>query len=199
MSDQANIPLMQGLHFTPMDLAANRQGVLTETQRERLDSLRKSGARSVAIIAGIVIVITAGVALLLYLSSASRNDESGSTLTLVAGVLGAIVVVYILLIIVGMARGRELSSQPVKALTGRVNVEFHPMRGYSETKVIAQAAGVNVDGYYTIKVGRTTIYTTDEGAANAFENGEEYRIYVIGRGNSSLIVSAERAGVGMQG
>ncbi|MEP7292905.1 MAG: hypothetical protein ABI835_14070 [Chloroflexota bacterium] len=191
-----NTGLMQALHFTPTDLAANRVGYLTDAQQEHLKTLVSQGTRSILVVAGIVLLIVVGVCVYIVLGSLKivplPEGIFGSNALLIVAVMGVVVVFYVIMLVVALSRSRRLGSgdMPVRALVGQVKVKAQGMGGYSAASAVADAAGVSQTSF-VIQVGREKIYTTDEDIYRAFQDGITYQVYVVGNKPGYIIVSAE--------
>ena len=193
---QANAALMRALNFTPEDLAANRQGKLTPAQRERLKISVAQGMRIGYGVAAIVIVIVVAVCVFVVLGSQgvvpmpASFEGLGENAPLIVGVMGVILVFYVIMLLVSTARSRGMTSgsAKVRALTGKVKTSTLSLRG--RNAAIASAGGASAVSY-VIQIGREKVYTTDETAYRAFEDGLTYRVYVVGSKPGYMMVSAE--------
>jgi hypothetical protein len=195
-AQQMNAALMQGINFTPDDLAVNRQGALTQAQQERLKDLMSKGSRTGLIAGLLVILITVGG--LGYMILSGTNDPESpfngiaQNAPLVIGVAAVILVFYMLMLVIGLNRSKNMAAggAKVRGLTGKIKVESMEIGSLSAAGMVMKAAGGPTVSY-KIKVGRDTIYTTDMDIASAFEPGATYRVYVIGNKPGWIIVSAE--------
>ena len=128
-----NTHLMQALNFTPDDLAANRNGSLTPGQQEDLKTLVAAGTRTMLVIAGIVILIVLGVCIWVVLGSQgivpAPEMFTGENAPLILGVMGLVLIFYVIMIGSSAARSRRLGSgsMSVKALTGKIKIKRQGM------------------------------------------------------------------------
>ncbi|HVU09889.1 MAG TPA: hypothetical protein VHD90_01375 [Phototrophicaceae bacterium] len=196
---QINLALMQTLNFTSADLAANRQGALTQAQQDRLKVFVAQGMRSGTQVAGMVILIVVVVCVAIALGSQgiiplpSELEGLGENAPLVLGVMGVILIFYVLMLVYALRKSRAMASgkAKVRALTGKVKVKSQ--RAYynnAASRALVQAANVP-SMTYIVQVGRAKIYSTDPAVEQAFADGIIYRVYVIGSRASYLMVSAE--------
>ncbi len=196
MVQPINAQLMQALDFTPEDLAANRQGTLTDAQRERLKLLMAQGARTALVVAAVVILIVVAVCVYILLGSAGivplPEEVFGSNALLIVGVMALVMVFYVGMLLISMSRTRRMGSGNTKitALTGKVKVSTQGM-GYAPTAyAVARTAGAPTVSY-VIHVGREKVYITDQAVAGAFQSGATYRVYVVGKKPGYILISAE--------
>jgi hypothetical protein len=191
----SNEYLMQALNFTAEDLAANKQGVMTEAQKVRFRERIGKGQTQAMVIVLIVLLISGGVIAFML----SGNEESGlrqaveQNPTIVAIGLGGSLLLYILMMVFALLRGQRMKSGNlrVSSISGKVKLSSSELPYYSAAGAIAGAAGAQTR-ICEVKIGRTKIYT-DETTFDALEDGGTYRLYYVGNKRAPVVVSAEVA------
>jgi hypothetical protein len=195
--EQSNAELMQALHFTPEDLAANRSGRPSPGQVQRweaerqatLQHLAKARAPSIMpfVVLGVVLAV-AGVALVVTGGLQALQKEYGA---LVLPILIAVPVVLILVTVVSQTLGRAqagqaqqrlaaappVASTPVQTVTGKVKTKTRSGDENSVDTYEVHVEGVRFD------VSRTVM--------KAFHNGKLYRVYYREEGRRPRLASAE--------
>ena len=191
-----NTHLMRTLDFTPDELAANRKGSLTPTQQDDLKTLVASGTRIGLTVAAIVILIMIGVCIWAVLGSRgivpAPDFFTGETTPLIVGVMAVVLVFYVIMILVSTSQARRMGSgkASVRPITGKIKIRTLHMYGHSAASAVAGIAGASTTSYI-VHVGKEKIYSTDDRVVDAFQDGITYRVYVVGRKQGSIIVSAE--------
>jgi hypothetical protein len=196
-SRYSNDYLMQALEFTRDDLAANRSGVMTETQKERFRARMRRGQKQGIVIMMLVLLVTMGVVAFLVFG----NAEEGSGLRqaieqspeIIAIGLGGSLLLYLAIVVFAFLRIRRMSSGNLRvhSIEGQVKLKSSELPGYTAAGAIASAAGAQTR-ICEIKIGRTSMYT-DEESFEAFEDGGAYRIYYVGNKRAPVIIAAELA------
>ncbi|MBI1258558.1 MAG: hypothetical protein GC204_13905, partial [Chloroflexi bacterium] len=165
-------------------------------QQEDLHSLVAGGTRVMLVIAALVILIVIGVCVWVVLGSQgivpAPEMFNGENAPLILGVMGIVLIFYVIMIGVSAARTRSMGSSnaKVKALTGKIKIKAQHMTGYSAAGAVASMAGAATTSYI-VRVGKEKIYSTDDRVTEAFQEGILYRVYVVGRKPGYIIVSAE--------
>jgi archaellum component FlaG (FlaF/FlaG flagellin family) len=175
--------LMQALNFTAQDLEANRNGTVTEAQRARLG--KQAGYTRIATLVSFVIVILVFAGIGAYLFVFSNNGQSllkafskdSSVLAIVAGVMGA----FILVIFLSFLRTLRRTSDVAR---GKVSMTEGP------AKLKTVDSGYNLTSYQ-IKVGKVNFYV-QEAVFQCFIEGAPYRIYYIKNPPINTMLSAEQ-------
>jgi hypothetical protein len=161
------LSLTEALDFTADDLAANREGRLSEAQRTRLQNLRR---RSSLIGVGTVVALGLMATIILFLGQ--RNDS------LILSVVGIGVTICNAALAGGLLRGwlrtgADINTNAVQALNGTIT---HKLR----------VAGRSVT--YILKVNEDELIVARP-IFRAFEEGKPYRLYRTV--NSHVLLSAE--------
>jgi hypothetical protein len=194
ISRYTNDYLMKALNFTREDLSANRQGHLTDAQKERLREKMGKGQTQTIIVVMLVLLISAGVigfSLFNGEDSALRQTfEENPTIILLG--LGGSLLLYLGMVAFALIRGQRAKSGNFKVgmLEGQVKLSSSEM-DYGTARAVGALAGVQTQ-ICTIQIGRQKIYT-DEATLAALEDGKSYRLYHIGSKPAYMIVSAEIA------
>jgi hypothetical protein len=191
---QYNQYIMQTIGFTPQDLEANRQGYLSETQKQRFAAYLGQGQRTTLIIAAIVIVITIFVVGGQFLVNGSAaqglKEVFAKTPYILLIPIGAIVL-WFGMIAYSMMKTNRMKDGNVKVSNVTGKVKLTEIRAYGSVGLIMQATS-GTHKSYEIKVGRQKIMA-DEVTIRAFQQGGVYRIYFLKFNPVGLLISAEVA------
>lgn len=192
--DELNALLMPVLDFTAEDLASNRQGQLTERQRDRVNSLRKQGSISTLISALVAVLSIAGIGTyaLFFAPSGAALRQSILREPVAQAALGVAALLIVGSLIVAVVRNTQLGGRGLKVVEGNVKL-------IAKSMPITAAAVSGALGYGTracsIRVGRTT-FRVQESVLNAFKHGAVYRFYYIKHTPAHIILSVEALGGG---
>lgn len=166
------------LGFTPEDLAANRDGALTDSQRERLHHLQRLEFTSSALLAPIFILFPVAVviALLYFLLRPTYDGLEWMWVILLVGVVFNIA----RFMPAGLRRWRavqaDIDAGSAAAAEGRTAIKVVPVKR-------AKA--------YLLRVGKVE-FPVPESMAAAFQEGERIRVYYTP--DALILLSAEDAG-----
>jgi len=179
-SPRANyVPTMMDVfEFNADDLAANRNGAITEKQLARLKTLRGKWQTQIVIIVGVMVAIIAFVLLFTSRGEALRQIFSQNPTIAIAG-LGGSLLLYVLILGSTMLRSRTTSNSNVGNVSGEYKTVGKLMQGLDGTLV------------QRVKIGKRNFYLTDI-QASTFTPGVNYTVYFAGGGQMAQIISAEK-------
>jgi hypothetical protein len=165
--------LMTALNFTPDDLAANRAGVLSDAQRERL---RRSGRPLFYGVVGLALALMTGAALLIYLG----QRGAAPILSLVGVSLTAINAVVLAVGVGSQLRLREdVRGGRVVTLSGIVRRVVRVSRRSAAYVLVVELP----EGALRLNVSKAVF--------NSFQDGARYHLYRTP--SARLLVAAEMA------
>lgn len=162
--------LTAALGFTADDLAANREGRLSETQRDRL---QRAYRRLFWIGIGGIIVIGLGAAVLIFIA----QQNNSSILFLIGVVLTIVNAAIVGLLVQNRLRSQSDRSQPVRVQEGIIHRTLR-ISGRTPT--------------YILRIGGEQVIV-NKPAFNAFIEGAVYRLYRTA--GSKALLSAELVGM----
>jgi hypothetical protein len=190
---QNNTYLMQTLNFTPQELSMNQSGAISEEQKARLQArmmqYKQSGTKIIVVV--LLMTTIAGVAFF-YLNpeTGASLQELISTTPVIGVVLGATLLIWLIMLIVTLARSGKVDFTNAKLamVSGKAKRKKIDMY-YGAAAVALEAAGENKLNC-TVKIGKVLFYMT-ETMYDGFADGLNYRVYYVPYGRFPLIVSAE--------
>jgi hypothetical protein len=172
---------MEALDFAQDDLQANRAGYLTERQQRLLESVRRTRGCSsrVALIVILVSALGVGLAPLLFGGSESAGGEQTirQVLPYTLAVAGVVVLIMLVALLVGYARSRDVRDGRVSIAEGNAHLATRYLMRLRLTAYYVQIGGVR------FQIGQ------DE--AEAFTEGEFYRVYYVKDPPAHVVLSAE--------
>jgi hypothetical protein len=188
-SDRAEwLPI--ALDFNDVDLAANRSGVLSERQRERMARLRSRGRSGTVVLAGVVlaVILVAGLLIVPRLSNTAGSGSSPAV-PIALGLLG-LIAVSMAWSIVRMRRALDRFTGAVLQVTGPARTRVRRIRGN-----VANPSGAGFGGAprYELIIGERRFVVASTSVLEAFEDGDTYCGYYVGRGIMTRLLSAEPA------
>jgi len=167
--------LMQAVPFTEEELNTNRNGMISEAQRARLGKQAGGTQTATLIMFIIVILMIAGIFAYLFVFTHTGDSllkmftENPSTLLIVGGVLGLIILIIFLSYLRTLMRTSDLRRGKVSVAEGKARVSSTRMTvGFVAT--IATS--------YELKIGRIKFYVT-KGVLDNIIEGAPYRIYYV--------------------
>lgn len=190
-SDRAEwLPI--ALDFDDVDLAANRSGVLSERQRERMARLRSRGRSGTVVLAGVVLAVLL-LAGLLVVARLSNTAVSGSSpgVPIALGVLG-LIALSVAWSIVRTRRALDRFTGAVLQVTGPARTRTRRIRG-SVANPSGSATGFGGAPRYVLIIGERRFVVASSSVLEAFEDGDPYCGYYVGRGIMTRLLSAEPA------
>jgi hypothetical protein len=172
-----NQRLRQTFFFSASDLRANRSGQFSPRQQARLQASGASIGLSL-IVFTLVMLGTIGVSVVISLASGATpdltNNESRTTILVLAGVIG-LVIVY----------GYFSSRKHIAATRAKT---------FKVAEGVAQVGKIRADAaHFEIKIGRNRLRLPAQEQFDAFEPGTAYRIYFV-PGPIPTILSGEIIG-----
>ena len=194
-SQYTNQYLMQALNFNAGDLAENKQGRLSEAQKERLREKLGKGQTQAMVIVMLVLLVFVGVIAFTFFnnpdSGLRQTFEKNPTIIIVG--LGGSILLYLIMVAFAMIRTQRAKSGNFKVMsrTGKLKLRSSEMH-YGAARAVGSVAGAQTR-MCTIQIGREKIYT-DEDTFDAFVDGQSYKLYMVGWKPAYMIVSAEVAG-----
>jgi hypothetical protein len=168
--------------FTEDDLAANRQGYLTPSQKKIIAETRRArgcGARLAYIImaASFAFLVIAFV-----LSGGLEVSLSRDALTAYAVAASAFIGIFLAAMVYSRVRSRDLRS-------GKISVTEGPARRRTKEYKFGAA--------FYVKIGRHRFQFAYPDQFYAFEEGTRYRVYYVKNPPIDVILSAEALGTAL--
>jgi hypothetical protein len=180
------------LDFTADDLSANRAGVLSARQRDRMTKNRQQGRTVSLVMGGLMLAI---IVVLAAVELPNLNKQSGDSVPIVP-IAGGVLVLIVLILTLQFARNRRALNRFVGAVhhvDGVVATRAHRIRG---NVVDTSAGGFGYGGgmRYEVKFGRTVFFVPSQAVLAAFEDGRTYRGYYTGNKGKVMgrLLSAEQ-------
>jgi len=173
--------LTQTLHFTPVDLIANRQGLLSESQRAMINQMHRQSLvwSLVALFFSFFLFGLIGVVVLLGPSGAALQQEIQRDSTVLIALAG---IGFIFALVMGasllgwVVRWLSSRSQRVGQAVGRVRLRVQRTRYAGRV--------------YILRIGWKRFYLTHE-QLQGFWNGGRYRIYYFPFSPTPVLLAAE--------
>ena len=157
------------LSFTPDDLEANRQGNLTDAQREKLDVFARQQRQNIGW--GVIIF-----ALLIAAAIGFEFLRAGGTLELFARRQTPLVLILVgvfLLILITLTITTQINLRPLKKgmitrLEGKAKIDEIVVANRSQNYTL-----------YQVIINKTVFRFYQEASRKHFENGRTYRVYLV--------------------
>lgn len=194
---ERNQRLMAAFQHTPEDIEANRNGYMTDAQKQKLalsiDRSKSMGKRLVYMTLFFIVltVIVAGPTLLSRLNeTASGSPYFWRTPIVLIIPVGAICIIWPLMVLMGFRRTEALKSgnQKLHQMEGKVKLYTRRL-GYTSTSMVMRAGGVSTNLSY-VQIGRQTFYSNVV-TSDTFEDKQNYRIFYLKSPGIHLMVAAE--------
>jgi hypothetical protein len=167
--------LMQAVPFTEEELNANRNGMLSEAQRDKLAKLAGGNRSATLIVFVILILVFAGIVAYVFVFSHMGDSllkmisQDPQTVPIFVAVFGVIALIIIYSFLRTVMRAGTLRRGKISVAEGKARVSSTRMTvGYVAT--IATS--------YELKVGRIKFYVSKAVLDNVIE-GAKYRIYYV--------------------
>ena len=171
-----NDRLKRELGFSPEDLAANQQGVLSDHQHEFVRALWRSEVRRFQITYSVLWVIF--MFLIIGIPAVQGRLQMQPALPLGAALV--ITAVFGVLLVVRRTRAGDLKREVLRSAEGKASTDILEYNA---------RAGWVTD--YELSVGEVVFLLKTEDQLLAFENGIRYRVYYIRFSPQHVILSAE--------
>lgn len=180
---------MSSLEFTQDDLDANRQGALSDLQKQRIandvDMLRQQGRRIVWIFVIFFAALAIASAIYLYFNQGRDIYQliAPEIRTLLAGLAGVMVLLFILVVFLQMWSARRLARASVSSITGKA----HLITEIPTKKGMLRVYDVQIRRNFFFK--KMFRFQSDRSLRH-FQEGVRYRVYYL-RYSIPLVLSVE--------
>ena len=172
---ERNKKLAQAFQFSSADLTINKQGGIAESQQATVEKFRKGRRISLvafAVTAGLFFLGLIGVGI-----STLFNQGDNAIRYAIMGALG-----FVILALAGSSVNFYLRSREL--LSGQVSL------AEGAARPIETAAGEYGIAYF-VKIGNKKLQLKSQAEHDAFDEGENYRLYFVKGYPLSVILSAE--------
>jgi hypothetical protein len=175
--------LMTAAEFTEADLTANRNGMLSDAQREKLQkSAGMTKVYSLISFVVVMIVIAGIIAYVFFLSpTASSMISSFSKTPEMIYIIGGVFAVVILIVIFSILRtilgSNKLAAGKVSVAEGAAKLKSSRSHEYGFTA-------------YTVKIDKVKFHVTEAVFNSLVENGS-YRFYYVKNSPAHMILSID--------
>jgi hypothetical protein len=175
--------LMTAAQFTEDDLIANRNGILTEAQQEKLKKTVGMTRIATLVMIPIFILIIAGIIGYVFfyspsgaaiLGSFSKNPE---TLYIVGGVLGVVILIIFLSFLRTLVGSNKLTAATLNVVEGNAKLKSSRDGEYGFTS-------------YILKIDKVKFHVTEAVFKTLVEDGN-YRIYYVKNSPAHMILSID--------
>jgi hypothetical protein len=170
--------LMDAFEFDAGDLAANRNGMITDKQLTRVKTTRSKWQLQLLQVIGLVVAIIAIVVLFTPYGESLR-EVAAQNPTIAAAGIGGSLAFYLIILAVYFIRTRGATNSGVSSTTGQFKLVGKPVQA--------------LDGkfYQRIRIDRQNFFLTTE-QANLLTAGTNYRVYFTGGSQMGQILSVEQ-------
>jgi hypothetical protein len=191
MDAQEHLGMAEALGFSEDELAMNRAGRLSDSQRARMGRSRSRG-RTGTVVLGLIVVAFIAVIAVAVVPHLSTGKSSGSSAT-VPAVIGALALIAVVMAFSLLRARRSLDRlvpDHVERTEGVTTTREHRLRGnVGDLSSGFQGYGGGIR--YEVTIGGTRFFVKGRTVLEAFQDGRSYRGYYVGRGVMAMLLSAE--------
>jgi len=185
--------MLYEVRFGAREVTANREGELTEAQREQVEAVYESRRANLRKTLVILVILLTALVVVGFVFEGIESGQNGRTPAATVTGIGLAAIMMLVPVGIGAMLGhwqaRDLRAKRISQREGEVYVvegyTYHRGRRYPRYEVIIKGGGLQ----------RVTFRFSNAEMLRAFEPEKRYRVYYIAHYPLPLLLSAERLDV----